>query len=589
MGGVTWVYIMLALYVGYCFWMGLRGYFSSKTSADYAVAGRSIPFIAFLMAASAASFSGWTFIGHPGAIWAAGLVYAFCSMYVVMIPLTGTFFAKRNWLMGKRYGFITPGDMYAYYYNSEALRWITVLTAVLYSVFYSAVQLMAAAALFNVVCGVPVVLGGLFMAFICWFYVVAGGMKASTWVGVIQFILMIAGIIILGVYVLNHFGGFSAFMAETQKMDSKFFEVPGLIQFEQKGVWTAMYILTYMWALMGIQSSPAFTMWNFGLKSPKVLAWQQAFMTVFVVGFALFFFAAFQGIGAKILQLQGVEGFKDLVKDSAVVPLLMKTYLGPVMLGLVFMGAISAIHSTAAPYLNTGGSILLRDVYWRYFRKKQASDSEQIWVNRLFATVITGLAFFVAMKSTAMLVILGAFATSFGVLMFIVQLGVLWGWKFPRMGAVFGLVVGMITVIITYHYKILFIHPAASGAGLGFLVAYLFRGLGVKDDQETQDRQAEVRAWLDSIDAPSESGRKWRSACKVLVPLWVFFAIGPGILLSSSAFSFSGFSPIWSWQIAWWIYAIFMMWALCFKAEFSTETPSMVERADKEQMLVIEQ
>jgi solute:Na+ symporter, SSS family len=41
-----------------------------------------------------------------------------------------------------------------------------------------------------------------------------------------------------------------------------------------------------------------------------VLAWQQAFMTVFVVGFALFFFAAFQGIGAKILQVQGVEGFQ---------------------------------------------------------------------------------------------------------------------------------------------------------------------------------------------------------------------------------------------------------------------------------------
>ena len=77
------------------------------------------------MAASAASFSGWTFIGHPGAIWAAGLVYAFCSMYVVVIPMTGTFFAKRNWLLGKRYGFITPGDMYAYYYNSEALRWLT--------------------------------------------------------------------------------------------------------------------------------------------------------------------------------------------------------------------------------------------------------------------------------------------------------------------------------------------------------------------------------------------------------------------------------------------------------------------------------
>jgi SSS family solute:Na+ symporter len=588
MSGVTWVYIMLGLYIAYCFWQGLRGFFQSKTSADYAVAGRSIPFIAFLMAASAASFSGWTFIGHPGAIWAAGLVYAFCSFYVVTIPLTGTFFAKRNWLLGKRYGFITPGDMYAYYYNSEAVRWLTVITAVLYSVFYSALQLMASAALFQVVCGVPFTVGAVFMAFICWFYVCAGGIKASAWVGVIQFILMMSGIIILGAFVLAHFGGFSNFIIELNKLDTKLMEVPGLIHFELSRKWTAIYILTYMFALMGIQSSPAFTMWNFGIKSPKVLAWQQAFMTVFVVGFALFFFAAFQGLGAKILELQGIEGFVG-IKSNQVVATLMVKFLPPVLLGLVFMGAIGAIHSTAAPYINTGGSILLRDVYWRYIRKKQASDAEQIWMNRVFATVITVLALWVGLTSKAMLVILGAFATSFGCLMWITQLGVLWGFKFPRLGTVLGLLVGMIAVIVTYNYKILTIHPAAWGTGLGLLVAYLCRGLGVKDDEETRERQKEVRQWLDSIDAPSESGKKWRSLCKVLVPIWFFFAIGPGLLLGNSAITFCGFPALWSWQILWWIVGLFMMYALCFKAEFSTERPGMVERADKEQMFVVEQ
>jgi hypothetical protein len=338
---------------------------------------------------------------------------------------------------------------------------------------------------------------------------------------------------------------------------------------------------------MGIQSSPAFTMWNFGLKSPKPLAWQQAFMTVFVVGFSLFFFAAFQGLGAKILQLQGVGEFANVAKDSAIVPLLMHTYLPPFMLGLVFMGAISAIHSTAAPYVGTGGSILLRDVYWRYIRKQQASDTEQIWMNRVFATVITLLALLVGLTSKAMLVILGAFATSFGCIMYILQLGVLWGFKFPTIGAVVGVVVGMVGVIITYQFKILTIHPAAWGTGLGLLAAYLCRGLGVKDDEETIKRQVEVRQWLDSVDSPTEDGKKWRTWCKIIVPIWFFFAIGPGALLSSSAFSFCGFPPIWSWQIVWWVYAIIMMWALCFKAELATTSEVQIQRADKEQMIVV--
>ena len=54
MSGTTWVYIMLGLYIVYCFYWGLKGYFTEKTSAGYAIAGRSIPFIAFLMAATAA-------------------------------------------------------------------------------------------------------------------------------------------------------------------------------------------------------------------------------------------------------------------------------------------------------------------------------------------------------------------------------------------------------------------------------------------------------------------------------------------------------------------------------------------------------
>jgi solute:Na+ symporter, SSS family len=353
MSGVTWVYIMLGLYIVYCVYMGMKGFFSETTSSGYAIAGRSIPFIAFLMAATAASFSGWTFIGHPGLIWRDGLAYAFASFYVLTIPITGTFFSKRTWMLGKRYGFITPGDMYAYYFNNELVRWLVVLTAFLYSMFYSAVQLMASAALFHWIAGVPVAFGAIFMAFIVWFYVCTGGMKASAWVGVIQFLLLIGGIILLGFYVITapEIGGWSVLSQKIAALDKRFLEVPRVINFGLGGAagevpWTALMCLTYMFALMGIQSSPAFTMWTFGIKSPKPLAWQQAFMSTFVVGFALFFFTAFQGMGARILEMEGVL---MLTKDSDVVPKLMVQFLPPFVLGVVFMGAIAAIHSTAAP------------------------------------------------------------------------------------------------------------------------------------------------------------------------------------------------------------------------------------------------
>jgi Na+/proline symporter len=405
----------------------------------------------------------------------------------------------------------------------------------------------------------------------------------------------VGGIILLGIFVIINpqFGGWSAFSAQVAQMEVKYLQVPRVINWglgaaPGETVWTAVMCLTYMFALMGIQSSPAFTMWTFGIKNPKPLAWQQAFMSTFVVGFALFFFTAFQGMGGRVLQALGDPRFAELT-DKTLVPLLMQNFLPPFVLGIVFVGAIAAIHSTAAPYIGTGGSILLRDVYWRLIKKQEASDAEQIWVNRILATLLTAGALIVGMTSTAALVILGALATAFGFVMYVLLLGVIWGFRFPAMGAVLGTMGGMLAVYLTYKVwpNPLSMHSAFWGTFSGLVIAYLCRGLGMKDTKDTIERQAEIRGWLDSVDEPSETGKQWRKAMKIIVPVWYFFAIGPACILGNNAFSFAGFSPLWSWQIAWWILGIIMMWGLCFKAEMSTTNEIQIERANKETMIVV--
>jgi len=149
----------------------------------------------------------------------------------------------------------------------------------------------------------------------------------------------------------------------------------------------------------------------------------------------------------------------------------------------------------------------------------------------------------------------------------------------------------MVSVFLSYYvWKYpLSMHCAFWGTFIGLVVAYLCRGIGIKDNEETARRQADVRQWLDSVDAPSENGRKWRSIMKIVVPVWYFFAIGPACILGNSAFSFSGFPPLWSWQITWWILGIIMMWGLCFKAEMATTTETQIERADKETNIVVKE
>ena len=589
MSGVTWVWIMLIVYIIYCIYWGIEGAIKAKTTTQYTIAGRQIPMIAFLLAATAASFSGWTFIGHPGLIWRDGLPYAFASFYVLTIPISGTFFAKRVWLLGKRYGFITPGDMYAYYYGNEAMRWLVVITAFLYSCFYSAVQFMAAGALFHWVTGFPFELGAIFLAAVVLFYVAAGGLRASTWVGMLQCILLVAGIIIIGAFVLKQFGGWTDFVEKISVLPKKYLEIPSMIEFTWgKTIWTGVMILTYMFALMGIQASPAFTMWQFGNKDPRPFPWQQAFASTFVVGFALFFFTAIQGMGGRLLT--DVLNVLNISTDKDLVPQLMSTYIPGFWLGLVFIGAIAAMHSTAAPYVGTGATIICRDVYFRFIRPN-AGHAEQIWTSRLLAVLITAVALGVGLTSKAALVMLGGLATAFGFIMYLPLLGTIWGFRFPGIGAALGVLAGMIAIFLTYNvWKYpLTIHCAGWGIFAALVVAYLCRGLGIKDSPEIQERQKEIRQWLDSIDSPTESQKKWRKVMKVWVPLWYLFAIGPFAILGNKAFSFAGFPPLWAWQIVWWLIGIVMMWALCFKAGLSSITEEQIQRAEVEKNIVVEE
>jgi uncharacterized sodium:solute symporter family permease YidK len=282
------------------------------------------------------------------------------------------------------------------------------------------------------------------------------------------------------------------------------------------------------------------------------------------------------------------------VSDRNLVPALMEHYLPGFWLAFVTVGALAAMQSTAAPYIGTGSTILARDVYFRYMRP-MAGHGEQIWMSRVFAVLIAAVALLISIKSAAAMVMLGGLATAFGTLMYITLLGVCYGWPIRGVGAVVGLFVGILTVILTDSVISPFastlgflwtIHSAGWGLIVGLVVALLI-SKGVGESPETRERQREIRAWLNDIDRPTESQRAWRKAAWVMVPVWYLFAIGPFAVIGNSAFSFLGFPPLWSWQIVWWLIGIIMMWALCFKAGLSFLGEAQIQRAERDQKLVV--
>ena len=624
---VLWLFVFVALYWSYCIYWGVKGARQSKTAGDYFIAGRSISIWVFVLAATATSFSGWTFMGHPGLIYRDGFPYAYASFYAITIPFTGVLFLKRQWMIGKKFGFLTPGEMFSNYFRSDTIRILVVLVALVFSVPYLGIQLRASGFLFNVLTDqmFDVTTGMILLSLVVILYVASGGLRAVAYVDTMQCILLAGGIIVLGIITLSYLGGFNNLIegiAVLSQADTKltkegyshYVAIPGMIQFVDAGSkaiggpWTGIMILTYMFALMGIQSAPAFTMWAFSNQSPKPFAPQQVWASAFGIGAILFLFTAIQGMGSHFLgaNLEMVTnnpevvnnvigpniGNQDLMetasKQGNLVPQLINlmSETAPWLVGLLSVCALAAMQSTGAAYMSTAGAMITRDLVKRYLLPN-ANDKTQVLLGRVFVVLIVVMALLVAATATDALVLLGGLAVAYGFQMWPALIAIcFWPWL-TRLGITLGLIAGLIAVTCTESIGAalgitawgrwpLTIHSAGWGIffnlGIAILVSFF-----TQNSDELAHKMKFHNFLKEYAGLPSEK-RNLIPIAWIITLLWFFFGIGPGAVIGNWVFGdptnpdtwIFGIPSIWAWQILFWVIGVYMMWMLAYKMEFST-------------------
>lgn len=619
----VWLFIFVAMYWTYCVFWGIKGARSAKTASDYFIAGRQIPIWVFVLAATATSFSGWTFMGHPGLVYRDGFQYAYASFYAITIPFTGVIFLKRQWILGKRFGFVTPGEMFAEYFRSDAMRILTVIVALVFSVPYLGVQLRASGFLFNILTdGMLGVEAGMWLlSIVVIIYVASGGLRAVAYVDTMQCLLLAGGILAIGFITLNAVGGWSALnegIASLAALDSKrtpdgyshYIAIPGVIQFVSSGpkaaggAWTGIMVLTYMFALMGIQSAPAFSMWSFSNKNPRPFAPQQVWASAFGIGFILIIFTAIQGLGGHLIgadpvilaagkgkDLLGIGGdiMKTPGKQGMIVPALihLMSDSAPWLVGLLAVCALAAMQSTGAAYMSTAGGMLTRDLYKRYI-KPDASHATQKLFGRMGVVIICGLALLVATTSKDALVLLGGLAVAYGFQMWPALIGACWWPWLTKRGVTVGLIAGLIAVTCTETIGAKWfgitawgrwpwtIHSAGWGIFFNLGLAIIVSAL--TQDEKEAEHKATYHTYLKETAGLPESLKGLKPVAWIITLLWFFFGIGPGAVIGNTIFGnpndsttwLFGMPSIWAWQIIWWALGVGMMWFLAYKMRMST-------------------
>jgi len=605
---LLWLAVFVGFYWLYCLFWGIKGAKTSKTSEDYFLAGRNIGLWVFVLAATATSFSGWTFVGHPGKIFTDGLPYAFASFYALTIPFTGVLFIRRQWILGKAFKYITPGEMYSDYYGGNAIRFLTVLVAFLFSVPYLGVQLRASGDLFNIITDglVPVNFGMIALSTVVVIYVASGGLRSVAYVDSAQCILLAVGICVIGITTIYFSGGWNNFISAfhevvnkdlvnknnlTPSGHSSLVAIPGSIQFVSNGSksiggpWTGMMCLTYMFALMGIQASPAFSMWAFSNKNSSAFRWQQVVASSLIIGIILFTFTIIQGIGGHVLVLNDVI---QNVNDKNLVPKLINLLSSsfPWLVGLLAVCALAAMQSTGSGYMSTFSAMVIKDIYLK-FLNKNASDKNQKNSGRLIVILIAIIAIFVAANTTSAIVMLGGLAVAYGFQMYPALLGICYFKWFSTRGIVFGLIAGLITVTLTDKTSIWFGLPWGSypltihSAGWGIfvnLIVTITTSFFIKDDKKRKKIKNKRHEFLSKISVLSEKKKKFVPLAWILTIIWFLVGFGPFATIGNSFFSNPnqtitwspfGLPSIWIWQLFFLGYGIFVMWFLAFYMELS--------------------
>src|SRR5215208_4704440 len=191
--------IVVAITLGITYWASKR----TKTATQFWAAGRGITGVQngfaiagdYMSAASFLGIAGLIFLfGFDGFLYSVGFLVAFLILLFLL--------AERMRNSGK----FTIADVLSFRLNERPASTAAALGTLSVVAFYLIAQMVGAGILIQALVGIDfslaVILTGVFM--LC--YVIFGGMLATTWVQIIKAVLLMAGIVVMSLFVLERVG-----------------------------------------------------------------------------------------------------------------------------------------------------------------------------------------------------------------------------------------------------------------------------------------------------------------------------------------------------------------------------------------------
>lgn len=354
-----------------------------RSSKDYFLAGRLLPWWAIGMSVVATDIGAYDFVGASGGAYRYGLVQANFD-WIGCIPgmiLAAFIFVPYYW----RAGVYTIPEYLGRRYNDS----VRAAEALLWGVFMICnlgIFLWTTAVMLKPLLGWGVWTSIILTASVVGIYTFSGGLSAVVITDVVQCIIMFVGGAALVILGLSKVGGWSGLVEKVHALGTGYgdhFKLLLPVDTKSPYPWTGIMLgLTVVLATAYWIGNQAIIQRSLGARSEwdaKAGMLWGAFLKLFIPVFI---------VVPGLISLALHPGLEN--PDEAL-PILMKELLPPGLMGLVFAAFFAALMSTVDSYLNSAATLWTRDIYQRFLRR-DASDSHYLVVGRVLTVVFVLLA-----------------------------------------------------------------------------------------------------------------------------------------------------------------------------------------------------
>jgi len=375
--------IMFVIYLVFMVGIGVYFFMKNKTGGEkgYFLGGRKMGPWVTALSAGASDMSAWVLMGLPTAIYALGLGQVWIPIGLAIgYTLSWIFLAPRL----RKFSIVADDSITIpqflanrFLAKSKTLQIICGVVFLFAYTVYAASSIKACGTLFNTVIGIKEQTAMYLAAIIIVSYTFLGGFSAVCWTDFFQGMLILGAMLIAPIFAMFMING-SASSGEA--MPDGYYNMLSSWQDIVSGL---------AWGL-GYFGMPHIIIRFMSLRSQKELKKSATIgisWTVLIVIFA----AVIGIIGRRFL------GYSDEINGNSTVFIEMVRKIFPgIISGLLLSAVLAASMSTADSQLLAASSSFASDIYNPIVRKKQASDTEMLWIGRLVVLIVAEAALLIA-------------------------------------------------------------------------------------------------------------------------------------------------------------------------------------------------